>query len=187
MGDSFDAHRLLYWYDYWRGLGRTSFPHFYHQALAEMSSEARAARKLFAQADQMWKRDEPPEAVAQTYEQAFAQWQTVLRKYRGFRQDELVQDETCALELRYWRPLQRARGTTFKQLLIVQDYLSRSAAPVGVPAWVPSVHVVPGHHLPVPIEHGPLDSDTIRDEAGAPLLPPEAMGRARSQMAQTGE
>jgi hypothetical protein len=179
MGESFDAHRHLYWREYWREPERTNYPHFYHQALAEMSPEARRARKLFAQADQMSKRDEPAEAVAQVYEQAFRLWKQVLLMHPGFRQDELTQNETCELQLQYWRPLQRARATQLKQLLIVTDYLGQLAAPAGPLCWRPSAHLLPRHHLPAPIVHGPVDN--ALDEEGAPLIPPDAMRRVRGQ------
>jgi hypothetical protein len=175
MGDSCDAHRHLYWRAFWRDSEMTNFPHFLHEAEAEMTAEARAARKLFAHAERMRGRDDPV-AEAQAYEQGFKLWQSVLLKHNDFRRDTRVGEDTRELQLKYWKALQQVRGNEFKQLLVLQDFLTQAAGPrAGSTFWLPSVHLVPARKLPVPFVAGPLD--TILDDG------PKAQQRVRSQMA----
>src|SRR5262249_22584986 len=156
---------------YWRDSEKTNFPHFVHQAEAEMTAEARAARKLFARAERMRRRDDPA-AEAQAYEQGFKSWQKVLQKHDNFRRDGYVEDDTGELQLKYWKALQQVRANEFKQLLVLQDFLTQAAAPRGGSAfWLPSVHLVPARKLPVPFVAGPLDA--VLDDG------PKALQRAR--------
>lgn len=178
MGEAFDAHRFLYWYDYWRDPDRTNYPHFAHQARAEMTAGARAARKLFARAEQLRQRDEPPALVLDAYERGFAHWGPLLQQHRDFRRSEIVQEETCELQLRYLELLQQARGGDLKRLLLVQDYLTHLGRPAPIAVWLPPVHLLPIRRLPAPVVAG---LDRFSDEQGKPLLDAEIMKRVRGE------
>src|SRR5262249_12720703 len=66
------------WYEYWRDHHRTNFPFFYYQSAVEIRPEARAARKLLFQAEQLRQHGEPAEVVLSVYRQGVEHWKHVL-------------------------------------------------------------------------------------------------------------
>lgn len=186
MGESFDAHRHLYWYDYWRDLEQTNFPRFFHQTRVEMMPDAIEARKRFYQADELRKRGEPAEVILPVVEQAFAKWRPILLKNPEFRRIVTVQDETYERQLAYQQLVQELHGTELKQLLVLQDFLAQAAfRPAGVTLWLPPAQLLPRRILPAFLVRGPFDN--MVDENGQPLVSAETIHRWRSRMGLADE
>lgn len=180
MGDSFDAHRRLYWYRENREF--TSFPRFLHEAEANSSPEALKGRKHIFQAEQWLNRyripgrEREPAPALREYEQAIPLWRSVLLQHREFSRSVLVQEEAVHLQDQYRVLVQEVRRPELKQLLVLQDYLTNLAA--GTP-YLPSVHARLDLPIPVPIMAGPLDN--LVDAKGERVITDAAIQNARSR------
>jgi hypothetical protein len=186
VGESFDAHRHLYWYGYWRDQEQTNFPRFFHQTRVEMTPEVIEVRKRFYEVDQLLKRGEPAEAIVPLYERAFAKWRPVLLKNPEFRRIVTIQNETYERQVAYQQLVQELYGTEFKQLLVLQDFLAQLALrPAGVPLWLPPAQLLPRRTLPASIVQGPFDN--MVDEKGQPVILAETIHQWRLRMGLADE
>jgi hypothetical protein len=168
LGESFEAHRKLYWYHDNRRL--TNFAHFYHGADVNRRPEAIRARKAFFWAQQMQSRGEPASLVLPEYEKGIEIWKQILQANPEFSQGISVQQDALQLQEKY-RPLFReVHGTPLKQVMVLQDFLSQALAGTGV--WIPSPQLLPNASLPLPIVGGPFDN--MKDSKGQWLIREEA-------------
>ena len=166
----------------------SNFAHFYYKADVERTRAAIAARKLFYEAEEAFKKSESLEAL-QLYEdpEAFGPpstwakdkatgWKRVLlRSPPEFRHDNDVEEDNYVIQRKYLRVVRNVREVPLKRLLIMQDFLTQGALPLGVVRLAP-IHLPQNVHYPLP---GPLD-DT--DDEGKPLLGADARSRVNSRV-----
>jgi hypothetical protein len=127
LRESLIAHRKLFFWAQNRQM--TNFDHHFYRADAERDRDLIQARKLMYEADQYRKAAEP-ERAADTYQQAFDKWKSVLGRenFKEFRGDQNTQEESYEAQLRYLEVASEIRGPQLRPALIARDVLAQGMA-----------------------------------------------------------
>jgi hypothetical protein len=161
MGASFDAHKRLHWYGYYRHL--TNFDAFFQQAAVEKKEETVAVRKLFFQADRLSARADLIGAL-KTYEAALPRWLDVLLAHQAFRHIEEMQEETYERQLKHLSLYQKQLPAKKTRHLedVMEATLQLGAFPCAITpvAGLPLLELEPGFKrklLPLRKYQGPFE------------------------------
>lgn len=174
-----DAYDFLYWHQHYRRL--TNFAHHHNRASICKIPEGMRARRYFYEADQL--RRVFHRQAAEKYDapqkdldgkSALQTWAEILKTNRDFSRDTLIQEEAYEIQLKYLGALRKARTDRLMSFLNLHEVaLGRlTSQPAGVPGWTPLVLLGRRDEVLPRLEFvGPFD---IKDDAGQPLISPEA-------------
>ncbi len=147
--DEYKAALRVHWYDYYRTL--TNFGHHIYLAEVEADKTTVQARKAFFEAERLRVEGNRMQAIQRfEAEDALEAWRKILMRFQNFRNDEIVQEDSFELEMKYVNLLEDRYGHLYKNLSAVGDALGQGAAPG--PGWMmgAALHVAQAGALPLP-------------------------------------
>jgi hypothetical protein len=168
--------------DYQRDRYVTNFDHFFYKSMVEQLPEAVAARKLFYEANELYKQAEVQRAI-RAYEDPRALgppetwakdkatgWKRILLNHPDFRRDVDTQEDAYNIQVDYFRALYKDRSRLLRASSVSADCLALLPSS----SWLAAVRLSQSllNPPPPPLINGPFDDV---DEEGKPLVSPEAM------------
>ena len=166
------AARFMFGYNAFRQM--TNLPHHLNRSLMESKPEVIQARKTFFKAEQNRLQARRLEALEQYESDAgLKAWRHLLETNDTFRNDQLIQEDSYEIYLKYAKILQAVRGKRIKRLAgVVESCLAAVGThPVSGPDWPKLVFLLQEKNLPeLELQPGSEYSFDVVGKDGKPLI-----------------
>ncbi len=146
-----EASEKLRFHDYYSTV--TNYPARLAETDAERDPDTRVGRKWFFQAERLRKFEQATEEALALYEKAVPLWMELMLKYPGWRRQDVLQEDTCELELKYVRHWRNERIGLLRPLVFG---MIQFADPLHLPVELYTTDTQRKQNIPILAFRGPL-------------------------------